>query len=76
MSNPKPALSYQPAPCPRCGARNMEEADQLCRPVEDETGERDCATEFNDGGVSVQPTPESLKAFDDWLDAEAAREGW
>jgi hypothetical protein len=65
MSKPKcPPLVYVPAPCPGCGAVNMDEANDKCRPTTDETGERSCSGEFNDDGVSVQPTKESLDAQD------------
>jgi hypothetical protein len=77
--NKAPELVMIPTPCPECGAIDMDEANEKCRPRTDETGERLCGGEFNDDGVSVQPSPESLAAFDKhW--ADLAREdddgGW
>lgn len=61
-----PEVSYQNGPCPGCGARDMDEADRMCRPQSDQTGERYCSGRFNEHGMSEIPTPESLKAIDDW----------
>jgi len=65
---PMPGLVYVPTPCPTCGARTLDQANTLCRPIEDQTGERSCEADFNDDGVSEQPTPESLAARDAWID--------
>lgn len=72
---PMPSPIFAPAPCPQCGAVDMDQANDLCRPSTDETGERYCGGEFNDDGVSVQPTAESLAAIDLWCDAEERRIG-
>jgi hypothetical protein len=51
----------------------MDEADSKCRPQSDQTGERWCSGEFNEHGMSVVPTPESLAEIDRWCDEEAKR---
>jgi hypothetical protein len=53
--NKAPELVMIPTPCPECGAIDMDEANEKCRPRTDETGERLCGGEFNDDGVSVRP---------------------
>lgn len=65
-------LVFVPTPCLRCGARNEDEAGTMCRPSSDETGERYCAGEFDDDGVSVQATPESIAEMDAWIDEQVA----
>lgn len=60
-------------PCPGCGARTEKEAETMCRPTTDQTGERSCCGEFNDEGISVQPTPESIAAMDAWIDEQVAQ---
>lgn len=67
MDKPKaPDLVFVPTPCPGCGATTELEAETMCKPMSDETGERFCNGEFKDG-ISVQPTPESLKALDNFF---------
>ncbi len=67
MNTPQPpALVFVPTPCPGCGATTELEAETMCNPQSDQTGERSCNGEFQDG-VSVQPTPESLKAWDNFF---------
>lgn len=67
-------IVFVPKPCPHCGARNEDEANTLCRPSTDQTGERYCAGEFNAEGVAVQPTPESIAAMDAWIDEQVAKD--
>lgn len=64
---------YVPAPCPQCGAATEKEAGKICRQTSDQTGEYWCAGEFK-GGVSVQPTPESVAAANAAIDAMVERE--
>lgn len=64
-------LVFVPAPCPSCGAVDMDDANEKCRPSSDQTGERYCNGEFNDAGFSVQPTPESIADLDRWCDEQA-----
>ena len=66
---PSPVMT--PTPCPQCGARNEDEANDKCTQAQDITGEYTCAGEFDEDGVSVQPTPESLAAMDAWIDKHA-----
>ena len=65
-------LGFVPAPCPQCGARNEDEANGLCKQTQDQTGEYNCAGDFNEQGISVQPTPESIAAMDAWIDEQVA----
>jgi hypothetical protein len=66
---PMPAVAYAPAPCPTCGARTVKEANGLCRPRFDETGEATCAGQDEDeSGNLTQPTPESVAALDEWIE--------
>ena len=65
-------LVFVPTPCPRCGARNEKEAETMCRPNTDQAGERSCVGEFNEAGIAVQPTPESVAAMDAWIDQQVA----
>ncbi len=65
-------LVFVPTLCPQCGAKDMDEADRLCRPSTDQTGERSCGGEFNEDGISVQPTPESLAELDRWCDEQGS----
>lgn len=67
MSKP-PALEYERAPCPTCGATNEDEAAEMCKPSSDQTGEVSCAGFFDEQGFSVAPTRASLAAFDAWID--------
>lgn len=69
---PMPSYTWAAAPCPDCGALDMDEANEKCRPTSDETGERYCGGEFNDAGISVQPTAESLAAIDAWIAREVS----
>lgn len=64
---PQPALLFAPAACPRCGARNTDEADSLCEPQQDSSGEWDCPAEFDNAGNVVAPTAESFAAHDAWF---------
>lgn len=68
MYPPAPSLEYRLAPCPGCGARNVEEAATMCRPASDPTGEVYCVAEFDCKGRSIQPTDASLAALDAWCD--------
>lgn len=72
------ALDWKPALCPQCGARTEDEAETLCLPTSDETGEYSCpGGERSDAqGRLLQPTPESLLAMDRRIDAEVRRLGW
>lgn len=67
-------IKYMHGPCPQCGARDMDEADRLCRPKSDETGEQYCGGRFNEHGMSEIPTPESLAAMDQYYAAREALE--
>ena len=64
---PAPDIELAQAPCPDCGAQTEDEAENICKPKTDETGERYCAGEFDLYGRSVVPTPESLKKLDSWF---------
>lgn len=66
-----PQVRYTNGPCSGCGARDMDEADGLCRPTSDETGERYCSGRFNEHGMSEIPTPESLAEIEAWCDKQA-----
>lgn len=74
---PPPVVRYERAACPGCGATTVDEAERLCRPRTDETGEVSCAGgELNDGdGYLLQPRPDDLKRFDDWIDAQQGAPG-
>lgn len=65
---PQPALAFEPAPCPTCGAVDESQAETLCRPSQDQTGEYSCAGEFDDAGRAVRPTAASLAALDAWYE--------
>lgn len=73
----QPKLEYAPAPCPRCGAENVESACLDCRPSSDETGEQYCPTTdiVTDGqGRFLFPTAASLSRLDAWIDHQMADE--
>mgnify|MGYP003392964779 CR=1 FL=1 len=67
-----PKVEYERAPCPRCGAVDMEDAGDKCRPSQDQTGEYWCSGEFGDGGdndgYSIKPTAAYIAALDAWID--------
>lgn len=65
-ADPMPAVEFEPRPCPSCGATTVYEAETLCRPSQDQTGEYDCAGEFDDAGRAVRATAASLAAIDAW----------
>ncbi|PPQ42151.1 hypothetical protein [Rhodopseudomonas palustris] len=65
---PQPALVFVPAARPRCGARNTDEADSLCEPQQDSSGEWDCPARFGPDNQVIAPTAESLAVFDAWID--------
>lgn len=70
-----PSIVYHRAPCPGCGATTLDEAQKLCRPTTDQTGEVSCpGDEADDAGYILQPTPASLAAMDAWIDRHAPRE--
>lgn len=67
-----PAIQYAAAPCPRCGACNVYEAAAACRPQRDQYGEGTCPSDREDeAGNLLHPTPESLAAYDAWIDRYA-----
>lgn len=67
-------LVFVPTPCPSCGAKTEKEAETMCRPTSDETGERSCNGDFNAEGISVQATPESIAELDRWCTEQAQRD--
>lgn len=70
MTAPRPALIYERAPCPRCGAATEDEAGTRCMPTRDETGEAFCPGETTDcHGYFLFPTAESLAREAEWFDA-------
>jgi hypothetical protein len=72
-----PILVYEPAPCPRCGARTTTEAGLICRPERDETGEGTCPAMDcgeDERGQFLFPTAASQTALDDWYDEAADRD--
>lgn len=74
-TTPMPTLIFEPAPCPRCGARTEIEAADRCRPQEDWTGEKTCPSEDTDlAGNLLQPTAASLAALDAWYDEQGRKE--
>lgn len=52
----------------------MDEADRLCRPSSDETGEQFCDGRFNEHGMSEVATAESLADLDRWYDEQERAE--
>jgi len=74
----KPPLEYERAPCPVCGAATTKDAETRCLQFQDVTGEYICQggmSEDEDGHLTA-PTAASVKAVDEWCDAEAKRLGW
>ena len=69
---PAPALLFERAPCPKCGATTAQEAETLCKPIRGVDDEWTCpAGEQEDAeGYLLQPTRESIKALDAWCDRE------
>lgn len=75
---------YKASRCPQCKARTHEEAEKLCRPQQDITGEYYCAGDescLNPFGVYWDKTGQACelvaadaraeaKALDDWCTAE------
>jgi hypothetical protein len=68
---PRPELKYQREPCHKCGAVTEVDAETMCKPESDETGERWCGSDFHEG-YAVAPTQESLLAECAWYDAHYA----
>lgn len=66
---PSPKLEYVPTRCPQCSATTEGEAEKCCQQKQGMDGEYTCAGEFNDDGLSVQPTPESIDALNGWFAA-------
>lgn len=70
-TDPPPAEIWAPAPCPRCGARTEREAEAVCKPGFDETGEHVCPGSQQDAeGRILQPSPEYLAALDAWIERQ------
>lgn len=63
----RPEIRYMNAPCPRCNARDIDEAGDMCRPTTDETGESYCAGQFNKHGMSEVQTPDSIAQLEAWF---------
>ena len=82
--NMLPNRRYRPSECPQCGARTVNEAEGLCQPTQDITGEYSCAGDecsLNPFGVHWDTTGRACelvaadaraeaKALDDWCMAE------
>ncbi len=79
---------YKASKCPQCKARTLDEAEKLCRPTQDVTGEYSCAGDeescLNPFGIHWDTTGRACelvaadaraeaKALDDWCDAEMAK---
>lgn len=71
-----PLVKFVRKPCAQCGARTAGQAETMCKQTLGIDDEYHCAGEFDKAGWSVRPTPESIKAIDDWCDREAVRQGW
>jgi hypothetical protein len=70
MTTKMPPVRFEPGPCPGCGATTEVEANTMCKPSTDQTGEVSCAGEFDGSGRSIVPTTESIKAINDWIDQQ------
>lgn len=69
-------LVFKRAPCSKCGAKTVTEAEKKCIPVQDQTGEYTCPGIDEDAdGYFQSPTTASIKAMDQWIDAKARRLG-
>ena len=64
-------LVFSPAACPKCGAATVKQAESLCVPSQDETGEYYCPGSDREdaAGYLLQPTPQSIEAMNAWIDA-------
>jgi hypothetical protein len=71
-----PRPQYERAPCEKCGATTERQAETLCRPVQDISGDYECPGKFNARGQSIRQTADSVKQQSAWFSAEAARLGW
>lgn len=64
---PMPDLKYHREACWKCGAVTEIDAETMCKPSTDQTGERYCGSDFHEG-FAVAPTSESVLAMDAWID--------
>lgn len=74
--NKMPSVVMMLAPCAQCGARTERQAETMCKATQGIDGDYHCAGEFDARGRSVTPTPESIRAIDEWCQREAERNGW
>lgn len=71
---PMPELKFKPEPCWKCGAVTEKDAETMCKPSTDQTGERYCGSDFYNG-FAVAPTEESALAMDAWINLHHGCEG-
>ena len=64
---PQPEPEYERGPCERCGARIQAQAEKICQPQRDETGEGTCPADFDAAGYSIRVTPAYLDALGAWI---------
>ena len=65
-------------PCHRCGAHTLSEAETLCRPTSDQSGEYSCPGSEDDAdeeGYLRQPTAAAWDELGRWCDEQARQMG-
>ncbi len=84
-----PGRRYRASACPRCKATTLDDAETVCQPWQDESGEYSCpgddsilnpfSVKWTTEGRACELTKASAKAeakaLDDWVSAEIARMG-
>lgn len=70
---PQPKRELKRAPCPRCGARTLRQAETRCRPQRDFTDEYVCPSgdeaDVDEHGFFRVETDRYLKKMDEWYRA-------
>jgi hypothetical protein len=68
-----PGMDYERAPCPRCGATTIVEAETRCRPERDITDEWVCPAGENEDaeGYLCQPSAQGIANLNAWVDEQA-----
>ena len=70
---PNPARELKRSPCPRCGARTLNQAETRCRPQQDITGDYVCPSgderDVDSNGYFRVETASFIEKMNAWYDA-------
>lgn len=73
----EPSDEYERAPCERCGAATLDEAETRCQPWSDQSGEYYCAVPEDDvdgEGFLLRPTSLFYERMNAWVDEQLAKD--